>query len=289
MGPGTLYREGPSWLKEVPENWPLRSDFKKHQVPGLKKEFEILPSISNLSQLIALNHEVCTDLELLPKVISNSTAVNDAPNLICKDIAQIVDHHRYRTWDKLIQVTAQVLKVLYVWRLKVKPPDQVELMKLARKLWLKSMMESTRKMLEKKTLSGFIVFERDGIYYATTRNKQVNLNQEELVILSPSHPVTKKILLTLHNTNHRGVQYTVARSRLHYWIPQAAKLVKSIRSNCFECRKLNADAMQQLMAPMPQYRLKPAPVWQYSMIDLFGPIEMTTMNSSLESLESKPV
>ena len=275
IGPGTLYREGPSWLKEVPENWPLRSDFKKHQVPGLKKEFEILPSISNLSQLIALNHEVCKDLELLPKVISSSTAVNDVPNLICEDIAQIVDHHRYRTWDKLIQVTAQVLKVLYLWRLKVKPPDQVELMKLARKLWLKSMMESTIKMLEKKTLSGFIVFERDGIYYATTRNKQVNLNQEELVILSPSHPVTKKILLTLHNINHRGVQYTVARSRLHYWIPQAAKLVKSIRSNCFECRKLNADAMQQLMAPMPQYRLKPAPVWQYSMIDLFGPIEIS--------------
>ena len=33
--------------------------------------------------------------------------------------------------------------------------------------------------------------------------------------------------------------------------------------------------MEQLMAPLPQYRLKPAPIWHYSMIDLFGPIEIS--------------
>ena len=27
---GTMWREGPSWLKSSCENWPLRSDFKKH-------------------------------------------------------------------------------------------------------------------------------------------------------------------------------------------------------------------------------------------------------------------
>ena len=63
MGPGTLYREGPTWLKYPSSDWPLRSDFKKNQIPGLKKEFEILPSISNLSQLIALNEEACKEEE----------------------------------------------------------------------------------------------------------------------------------------------------------------------------------------------------------------------------------
>ena len=130
-------------------------------------------------------------------------------------------------------------------------------------------------MLKKNKLSGFIVIKKDGLYYATTRNKQINLNQDELIILSPTHPVTKKILLSFHNINHRGVQYTVARSRLLYWIPQASKLVKSIRKNCFECRKQNASAMEQLMSPMPHYRMKPAPIWQYSMMDLFGPIEIS--------------
>ena len=47
-----MWREGPSWLKLPRTEWPLRSDFRKHEVPGLKKEFEILPTISNLTQLV---------------------------------------------------------------------------------------------------------------------------------------------------------------------------------------------------------------------------------------------
>ena len=29
------------------------------------------------------------------------------------------------------------------------------------------------------------------------------------------------------------------------------------------------------MSPMPQYRLKPSPIWHFSMLDLFGPIEIS--------------
>ena len=274
MGPNTLYRNGPIWLKDQPDTWPLRSDFKKNQIPGLKKEFEILPSISSLSQLIALNEKACTEMELQPEIVSSSTVSHQVSNIICRDISKVINHQHFSTWDKLIRVSAKVLKVIYIFK-KIKPPDQVDLMSMARKLWLKSMMQDTRKMLKEKKLSGFIVIEREGIFYATTRNKQINLNQSELIILNPNHPVTKKILTSIHNINHRGVQYTVARSRLYYWIPQAAKLVKSIKQNCFECRKQDAKAMEQLMAPMPQYRLKPAPIWHFSMLDLFGPIEIS--------------
>ena len=60
----------------------------------------------------------------------------------------------------------------------------------------------------------------------------------------------------------------MARSRIYYWIPQAAKIVKGIK------RKLNIEAMTQLMAPVPAFRLKSSPPWNHSMIDLFGPIEV---------------
>ena len=39
---GSMWREGPEWLKSPRSEWPLRSDFRKHDVPGLKKEFEVL-------------------------------------------------------------------------------------------------------------------------------------------------------------------------------------------------------------------------------------------------------
>ena len=32
---GSMWREGPTWLKEPFSTWPLRSDFKKHSVQGI--------------------------------------------------------------------------------------------------------------------------------------------------------------------------------------------------------------------------------------------------------------
>ena len=129
-------------------------------------------------------------------------------------------------------------------------------------------------MLKTTKLSGFLIHEKDGLILATTRNKNENLNPEDLVILSPKHPITKMILQTFHNINHRGVQYCVARSRIFYWIPQASKLMKSIKNSCYTCKMQNAEALTQLMAPLPQYRLKASPCWQWTMLDLFGPIEV---------------
>ena len=56
--------------------------------------------------------------------------------------------------------------------------------------------------------------------------------------------------------------------------PPSSKVVKSIKTKCFTCRNRDATAMTQLMAPLPDVRLKPSPVWQNSMLDLFGPIEV---------------
>ena len=39
--------------------------------------------------------------------------------------------------------------------------------------------------------------------------------------------------------------------------------------------QIDAKAMTQLMSPIPQFRLKSSPIWHYSMVDLFGPIEVT--------------
>ena len=132
----------------------------------------------------------------------------------------------------------------------------------------------TKEMLKKTKLSGFLIFEKEGLVFAKTRNKQENLNPEDIVILSPNHRLSRMILNSYHNIQHKGVKHTVARSRIFYWIPQASKIVTSLKNNCFKCRLLNAEANKQLMAPLPAFRLKSSPVWHYSMIDLFGPVSV---------------
>ena len=49
------------------------------------------------------------------------------------------------------------------------------------------------------------------------------------------------------------------------------KLVKSIKSKCVICRKLDKRVSEQVMGNLPTDRLKPAPPWYSKGIDLFGP------------------
>ena len=283
---GSMWREGPTWLKNPFSTWPLRSDFKKHNVPGLKKEFEILKCASNLTQLMSVNDLI--EKEEKAEVATNcaSVAVKAGenvctyPNLESEgdyDIANEIDHSRYSSWHKLVDVSAQVLiagnMLLNHLKLGVRVvPTNSEARKIVKEMWFQSMMKETREMLKTTKLPGLLIFEKHGIIYATTRAQQENWNPVNLIVLSPKHPVTRLILRSMHEIDHRGVMHTVARSRIFYWIPQAAKIVRKVKANCFQCRLNDAQAMKQLMAPLPALRLKASPVWYYSMLDLFGPI-----------------
>ena len=153
-------------------------------------------------------------------------------------------------------------------------PSHLEALKIVKKMWFRFMMKETKEMLKTTKLSGLLIFEKEGLTYATTRNKQESWNPDEIIVLSPKHPLTRLILRSMHEVDHRGVMHTVAKSRIFYWIPQAGKLLRKIKKNCYKCRLKDAEAMKQLMAPLPAFRLKSSPVWHFSMIDLFGPISV---------------
>ena len=278
---GSMWREGPDWLRGPFSTWPLRSDFKKHTVPGLKKEFEVLETATNLTSLMKLNDVMDdNDEEQTVSANANNTTENvcNYPNLDEEEsIMNEIDFKRYSSWFKLINVSATTLilglKTMNKYKLGVKIiPTFLQAQKIVKHKWIKSMMNETRKMLLKTKLPGLMIFEEDEIIYATTRVKQESWNPDKLIILSPKHPLTAMILRSLHEVDHRGVMHTVARSRIFYWIPQAAKLLRKIKKNCFSCRIKDAEAMKQLMAPLPAFRLKSSPVWNFSMLDLFGPI-----------------
>ena len=62
-------------MKQSFSTWPLRSDFKKHNEPELKKEFEVLKCASNLTELMVVN-----DLkkeEEKPEVTTNANVAGD--------------------------------------------------------------------------------------------------------------------------------------------------------------------------------------------------------------------
>ena len=281
LNENSFWRNGPAWLKLPSSEWPLKSDFKKESIPGIKKEFTVLNCVSNLTQLMNVNEFFDVNLNNDGTVKVNQAATNESnatevckfPEQHEKDISKEINFLRFSCWFKLLRISAQVLIAIYLL-CKAAPPLFRDAMNIVKYDWLRSMMPETKVMLKTTKLSGFLIHEKDGIIFATTRTKSQNYNAEDLPILSPKHKLTRLILRSIHEISHRGVNYTVARSRLFYWIPQAKKIVKSIIDHCYTCRVKNAEAMKQLMSPLPESRLKPTPVWHFSMVDLFGPINV---------------
>ena len=96
-------------------------------------------------------------------------------------------------------------------------------------------MPMTKMMLKEMKFSNMMVITGDvGFIYVVHRAQKYSHNPDKLVLLSPKHPYTKLVLKSFHDINHRGVAYTVARSRLRYWIPQATKIMKGIKKNCVQ-------------------------------------------------------
>ena len=103
----------------------------------------------------------------------------------------------------------------------------------------------------------------------------VGYDRDKLIILMPTHRYSRLYLRSIHegdaNAGHHGT-LDLSRSRDKYWIPHAKRLLKKIRTDCFKCRRMNIKLEQQIMSPLPQSRLKPAPLWYTTSLDMFGPL-----------------
>ena len=55
-------------------------------------------------------------------------------------------------------------------------------------------------------------------------------------------------------------------------IVQGAKLAKKVVQQCYVCRLNKKKLLNQVMAPLPEERVGPAPIFSSVAVDLFGPL-----------------
>ena len=94
---------------------------------------------------------------------------------------------------------------------------------------------------------------------------------EPLVFLPRDHPITKMAMTDAHTRGHGGRDATCAKFREKYWTTSATKLAKYVKERCQTCKLRDAVLLKQCMGSLPEERLKPAPAFTYTMVDLFGP------------------
>ncbi|XP_045119659.1 uncharacterized protein LOC123509433 [Portunus trituberculatus] len=94
----------------------------------------------------------------------------------------------------------------------------------------------------------------------------------DLFILMPSNSkVVKLYIKHLHEIDHGGIEKTLAKLQHKFWTPGARRLIKNIKRQCIICRKLETVTVEQRMGELCSERLKPAPPFYYTSLDLFGP------------------
>ncbi len=55
------------------------------------------------------------------------------------------------------------------------------------------------------------------------------------------------------------------------WEARGRRIVQKVVDSCIRCRKNKAKKCQQVMGELPPERTQPAPPFEFTMVDLFGP------------------
>ena len=149
----------------------------------------------------------------------------------------------------------------------------------AKKLLILASSGSAREALAAGKLESLGAQAKGGVVVVCGRAKKAVLARllglEELLVVMPSEQLARRVMEDSHREDHRKTpQDILARSRRHFWIPRGADLARKVIKDCAWCRRENVKMQKQLMASLPEERLRAARPFQYSALDFFGPFQI---------------
>ena len=71
---------------------------------------------------------------------------------------------------------------------------------------------------------------------------------------------------------HAGAKHVLSSSRQRVWIIHGLQEVTSVIRKCISCQKAFKKPMTQKMATLPSFRVTPLPPYEWTGLDLFGPV-----------------
>ena len=166
---------------------------------------------------------------------------------------------------------------------KIRPLTVAELEEAERKIIRRVQEESFPEDLErmkKGSLARLKPFREDGLLRLGGRLNLSSLDHDSKhpFILPKDNTVSELIILHYHGLNgHIGSHQTLEKTRERFWITNGVSYVKRVLKKCQICRRENAKAGEQVMAPLPVVRTSSDEnglVYPFAAvgIDYFGPL-----------------
>lgn len=258
-----LWMEGPNWLKQAEGKWPMSM-------------LTITPEETNE---IAKECKPKAPAEKIFNIFSGTD--------------NTVLYNKFQSWDKIVSVTAYVLRLVR----KAKRSNDLANGKFitseerinAIEFWIKYEQNIAFKneirciksgdMLPTKSSIASLrpLMDKNGILRVGGRIDKANIAYESKhqYIIPHKSRLSFLLLNYAHEmTMHGGAQLMIQFIRKRFWIPKIRFEARNFIKTCTRCVRLAQTTAKQIMAELPAIRLKPAPPFQHTGVDMAGPYHM---------------
>lgn len=237
-----MWFEGPTWLSQDQENWPVLPPIVSDELPGVRKNFCLI-SIPN---------------DILERFSSYTKLLN-----ICS------------YWLRFLKNNPFKYKALSV---KEKLQTEVRILKIIQNEQFSAEIEQLTetgetKNLRLRSLNPFI--DDNGLLRVGGRLKHapISFTQKHPILLPSHHHITDIIIREIHQNNfHSGIQSTLSNLRHKFWILDGKNQVRKITRNCINCIKNRPISLHGKMADLPSSRVTESNPFSHVGVDYFGPL-----------------
>lgn len=237
-----LWWEGPDWLKESSECWPM---------------VEIRPD----EELVLLERKkMVTVLGVTPNTDSSEW------------------YTRCSKFSKIVRVLAWIRRFIAVVRARRVVKDScltvVEVQEAKEALLLMVQREHFSPKGQSIHNLSIIEDEKGLIRIKTQIIERIDTFCFRYPILLPAkHHIVECLIFEYHQKNcHAGVQTLISLLREEYWIISARRTIRSVIRKCVKCRRFSAKAPVTPPIHLPEDRVRDASAFEIVGVDLCGPL-----------------
>ena len=205
-----------------------------------------------------------------------------------KGLSEIIDCQRYSNINRLLSVTAYVLRIMNNIRQTTDKNGKVHTsitlsaneISSAETLWIKEVQKklTVSKNFETWKRQFGLFTDAEGLWRCGGRlsNAEIPYFTKHPILLLKDHYYTTLVILRAHKRlSHNGVRETLTELRSIYWIIRGRSAVKSIIRQCTVCLRYEGKPYRATHPPpLPEFRVRERPPFSYTGVDFAGPLHV---------------
>ena len=248
LGERSIYQQGPSWLKNKMDSWPIKDSFK-----GSVPAEELIPAARK--------------------------------TLLTEQLPEIIRIDRYNSFKKLVRIWYTVYVAIFKFKKGLKAKRdltfefnirEIESEVLARYQGDKTKLLLIRAMVPMKKVIKTPLAQTLNLIVASSRTPDVVVmawDRESLPLVDYQSKLAAMIMYDGHQKAHGGVSRTLDDSRRIAWVFRGRRLAAKVVNACQKCKILDLKSSgNQLMAPVHSSRIIEERPFVNVAVDLWGPI-----------------